>query len=173
VRRAGWAAARALLERPGVDPDDVRERLVDPLVGVVLDPGGGTALRIRAATALGELRDRRAAEGLVLGLEAREPELREACHQALITVTRHDPTRSGESWSSWYSNHGERSRVEWLIEALLDDDPAFREAAAHELKERTKVFFGYYADLPRVERERAYERYRTWYREEGRIRFGA
>jgi hypothetical protein len=48
---------------------------------------------------------------------------------------------------------------------------ALREAAAAELKETTKVYFGYYANLPRAEREQAYRRYRNWWEEEGQRRF--
>jgi HEAT repeat protein len=168
VRRAAWAAGRALLlaDRRAADV------LLEPLVGVILDPGGGVSLRIRSAQALGELRDRRAVEGLIFGLDAREPEIAAACHEALATITRTDPPRRGESWPSWFSREGSRSRVEWLIDALLDDDLGTRETAAAELKELTKVFFGYYANLPRREREDAHRRYVAWWREEGRRKFG-
>jgi hypothetical protein len=46
-----------------------------------------------------------------------------------------------------------------------------RRAAAEELKAVTKEFFGYYEDLPKRERERAQQRYRDWWRSEGRARF--
>ncbi|MGZ3448442.1 MAG: GspE/PulE/PilB domain-containing protein [Polyangiales bacterium] len=167
VRRAAWVAARSLLSRVPA----VADTLIEPLVGVVLDPGGGTSLRIRSANALGELRDRRAVEGLIFGLEAREPELAAACHEALVVITRHDPVKQGRTWSSWFASHGMSARIEWLIEALLEEDMALREAAAAELKETTKVYFGYYANLPRAEREQAYRRYRTWWQEEGHRRF--
>jgi hypothetical protein len=167
VRRAAWLAARALLSRI----PNAGDALIEPLVGVVLDPGGGTSLRIRSANALGELRDKRAVEGLIFGLEAREPELAAACHEALVVITRHDPVKQGRTWSSWFASHGMSARIEWLIEALLEEDMALREAAAAELKETTKVYFGYYANLPRAEREQAYRRYRTWWQEEGQRRF--
>ena len=168
VRRAAWIAGRALV----LADSYAGEAMVEPLVSVVLDPGGGIPLRIRSAVALGELRDRRAVEGLIFGLDAREPEIAGACHEALVAITRHDPTRRGQTWPSWFAQHGSvSSRIEWLIEALLDDDLGNREAAAVELKDLTKVFFGYYANLPRNEREDAYRRYRAWWREEGRSQF--
>lgn len=168
VRRASWVAARALL----AEVPRTGDVLIEPLVGVLLDPGGGTSLRIRAANALGELRDARAVEGLILGLEAREPEIAGACHEALIAITRHDPVSRGKTWAQWFSEHGGETRIEWLIEALLEDDIGLRAAAALELKEQTKVYFGYYANLPRAEREQAYRRYRAWWTEEGHLRFG-
>lgn len=167
VRRAAWAAGRALLD---VEPATA-DLLIEPLIGVILDPGGGVSLRIRSANALGELRDKRAVEGLIFGLEAREPELASACHDALITITRIDPVALGETWNSWLSQHGSQSRIEWLIDALLSDDAGLREAASTELKSITKVYVGYYANLPRVEREDAWRRYRNWWKEEGRRKF--
>jgi len=167
VRRAAWAAGRTLL----LADASTAEILLEPLVGVILDPGGGVALRIRSARALGELRDRRAVEGLIFGLDAREPEIAAACHEALVTITRHDPPRHGGSWPSWFARHGNQSRIEWLIDALLDEQLGNREMAGAELKELTKVFFGYYANLPRKEREDAHRRYVAWWREEGHRKF--
>lgn len=167
VRRAGWTAARAvMLAHPRTG-----DIFIEPLTGVILDPGGGLSLRIRSAQALGELRDRRAVDGLIFGLDAREPEIVAACHEALCTITRHDPPSRGGSWPSWYAEQGNKSRIEWLIDALLDDSTAVRAAAAAELKDLTKVFFGYYPDLPRSEREDARRRYLAWWREEGRRKF--
>lgn len=167
VRRAAWAAGRALLEQ---EPS-AADVLIEPLVGVILDPGGGMSLRIRSANALGELRDRRAVEGLIFGLDAREPELSGACHEALVTITRANPVAQGETWPAWLAQHGSASRIEWLIDALLSEDATLREAASNELKAATKVYVGYYANLPRTEREEAWRRYRTWWKEEGKRKF--
>lgn len=167
VRRAAWTAVRTLLfEYPTTG-----DTFMEPLTGVILDPGGGLSLRIRSAQALGEIRDRRAVDGLIFGLDAREPEIVAACHEALCTITRHDPPSRGSTWPSWYAEQGARSRVEWLIDALLDEDEATRGLAASELKDLTKVFFGFYADLPKNEREDARRRYVQWWRDEGRKKF--
>ena len=168
VRRAACFAARMVAR---LHPH-AAEFMVEPLVGVVLDPGGGIALRVRAAHALGEIRDKHAAEGLVLGLEAREGEIVQACHDALVILTRHDATRKGGSWPRWLHAHGDKPRMEWLIDALLDEDLSIREGAGHELKELTKQYFGYYANLPRSEREQAQKRYRAWWDTEGRELLG-
>ncbi|MBI2389872.1 MAG: hypothetical protein HYV09_09790 [Deltaproteobacteria bacterium] len=167
VRRAAWAASRALLEAEPATADI----LIEPLVGVILDPGGGMSLRIRSANALGELRDRRAVEGLVFGVDVREAELASACHEALVTITRADPPSRGQTWASWLAQHGAESRIEWLIDALLSESATLREAAGAELKATTKVYVGYYANLPRAEREEAWRRYRAWWKEEGSRKF--
>ena len=167
VRRAAWMAARSLIAAHPRTGDT----LIEPLTSVILDPGGGLSLRMRSAQALGELRDRRAVDGLIFGLDAREPEILAQCHESLCTITRHDPPRSGSTWPTWYGENGNKSRIEWLIDALLDDDLATREAAAGELKDLTKVFFGYYANLPRADREDAHRRYVAWWNDEGRKKF--
>ncbi len=167
VRRAAWTAARILI----LAHPHAGDVFIEPLTGVILDPGGGLSLRIRSAQALGELRDRRAIDGLIFGLDAREPELAASCHEALCSITRHDPPSHGGSWPSWYAEQGHKSRIEWLIDALLDETTATRAAAAAELKDLTKVFFGYYPDLPRSEREEARRRYLSWWRDEGRRKF--
>ena len=167
VRRVAALAARAMLQAiPRAAP-----LLVDPLVGVLLDAGLSASLRVRAAHALGEVRDARAAEGLILGLESYEKDVGAACHEALIALARHDPTKHKSTWPTWYSQNKQRSRIEWLIDALTDPDEGLREAAGTELKALTKVYFGYYANLPRIEREAAQVRYRKWWDEEGKTKF--
>ncbi|MFI5302527.1 MAG: hypothetical protein ACHREM_30930, partial [Polyangiales bacterium] len=164
VRLVAVTAARALFAK-------IRRSaalVVDPLIVVLLDKGSPPTLRVRTATALGELREARAAEGLILALEDGIPAVAHATQQALLTLTRTDPSRCGLRWASWFSKNASRHRTEWLIDALLSPEGAEREAAASELKEQHKVYFGYYADLPLVERERAHKRYLEWWETEGR-----
>ncbi|NUP98206.1 MAG: hypothetical protein HUU28_18780, partial [Planctomycetaceae bacterium] len=97
-----------------------------------------------------------------------EGEIAQACHDALVVLTRHDPIHHRGTWPRWLAEHGQKHRIEWLIDALLDEDAALREAAGHELKELTKQYFGYYANLPRSERDQAYKRYLAWWDSEGR-----
>ena len=168
VRRVAAIAARTLLQ----GSRKASALLVEPLVSVLLDPGGGPALRVRAATALGEMRDERAVEGLIIALdEAREPEVSDACHEALVTLARHDPTKHGSTWPTWFSANEGKTRIQWLIDALMDDEIGIRESAGAELKELTKVYFGYYANLARAEREQAHRRYLAWWNETGKKKY--
>jgi hypothetical protein len=164
VRRIAPLAARAMFR---VARDTVID-VIDPLVGVALDDGATKELRTRAIDALVDLREAQAVEGLVLVLEVGDESIAYAAHGALVKLTCHDPTRTGGSWASWFDKQKGRARTEWLIDALLDDDPALREAASSELKATTKQYFGYYADLPRADRERAHARYRAWWEQDGR-----
>jgi hypothetical protein len=166
VRRVAAFAARALVE----SLEGTSGAIVDPLVGVVLDAGATPELRVRSALALGDVRDARAAEGLILGLESYEKDVGRACHDALCVLACTDPTRQGGTWPAWFSANKDRSRIEWLIDALMDEEEPTREAAAAELKARTKMYFGYYANLSRGERQGAQRRYRTWWETEGRAK---
>ncbi|MFX8840797.1 hypothetical protein ABTM78_20800, partial [Acinetobacter baumannii] len=62
-------------------------------------------------------------------------------------------------------------RIEWLVDALTDETPGIRRAAGDELKFITGETFGYYEDLPKRDRERAQQRFRDWWAQEGRARF--
>ncbi|GAC1299690.1 MAG: hypothetical protein NVS3B20_21830 [Polyangiales bacterium] len=169
VRGVAVLAARALMSVLRT----AAPLIIEPLASVLLDPGASIELRKRAATALGEMRDERAVQALILAVtEIRALELTAVCHDALVLITRHDPAQSGGTWPTWYARNHRRTRIEWLIEALMDEDLALREAAAAELKEITKVYFGYYANLPRSEREQAYRRYVAWWKDSGHEKHG-
>jgi hypothetical protein len=95
----------------------------------------------------------------------------QAAHLALVTVTRQDFGADARRWLTWWSAHGQRHRIEWLVDALMHEEARLRHAAGEELKTITKEYFGYYDDLPKRERERAQQRYRDWWATEGRQRF--
>ena len=87
-------------------------------------------------------------------------------------ITRQDYGLDLRRWQEWYARNGARHRIEWLIDALMHEQPSLRRAAGDELKLLTKEYFGYYDDLPKRERERAQALYRAWWEREGRARFG-
>jgi hypothetical protein len=71
----------------------------------------------------------------------------------------------------WWEQNALRHRVEWLIDALTHEVSEIRRAAGEELKSVTREYFGYNADLPPRDRERAQQRYRDWWVTEGKTRF--
>jgi hypothetical protein len=73
----------------------------------------------------------------------------------------------------WWDHHSTQHRVEWLIDALTHDVVDIRGGAAAELRAVTGEYFGYSADLPLRDRERAQQRYRDWWATDGRARFRA
>ncbi|MGO9714960.1 MAG: HEAT repeat domain-containing protein [Polyangiaceae bacterium] len=164
VRRVARLAARALGE---VAP----EALIERLVRYYRDPSLTEERRIEMIETLGELRERLAVPLLIDALEETEEHVAAAARRALMTSTRQDLGRDAKRWQAWWAANGGRHRIEWLIDALMHEVPAVRRAAGDELKAITKEYFGYYDDLPRKEREQAQQRYRDWWRTEGRLRY--
>jgi hypothetical protein len=164
VRRVARLAARALGE---VAP----EALIERLVRYYRDPLLTEERRIEMIETLGELRERLAVPLLIDALGEAEEHVAAAARRALMTITRQDLGRDAKRWQAWWAQNGGRHRLEWLMDALMHEVPAVRRAAGDELKALTKEYFGYYDDLPRKEREQAQQRYREWWRTEGRMRY--
>jgi hypothetical protein len=120
---------------------------------------------------LGALEDASAAMETGKPLPHGVEEVAEAARRALLLITRQDFGRDVWRWQEWWARNGGRHRIEWLIDALMHDQPSLRRAAGDELKLLTKEYFGYYDDLPKRERERAQSLYRAWWDREGRARF--
>jgi hypothetical protein len=127
---------------------------------------------VLAIETMGEIRTGSMAPPLVAALEDPSDEIAEAARRALLLVTRQDYGLDARRWGEWCARNGGRHRIEWLIDALMHEQPSLRRAAGDELKLLTKEYFGYYDDLPKRERERAQALYRAWWDREGRARFG-
>jgi hypothetical protein len=67
--------------------------------------------------------------------------------------------------------NGKRHRIEWLIDALTNENVDVAQAAGEELVEITRQDFGYSAQLGKKERDKSVARYRDWWSTEGRYRF--
>jgi len=74
-------------------------------------------------------------------------------------------------WLKWWERHSSQHRIEWLIDGLTHEVSTIRRAAGDELRATTKEYFGYSADLPPRDRDRAQQRYRDWWVTEGKSRF--
>jgi hypothetical protein len=117
------------------------------------------------------MRDSLVVPVLIGALTDEDEEVALAARRALVVVCRQDFGRDTRRWLAWWASSSSRHRIEWLIDALTHEVPAMRRAAGQELKSTTKEYFGYYDDLPKRERERAQQRYRDWWKTEGRARF--
>ena len=164
TRRVARLAAKAV-------GNGARELLVEELDRIVRDPDASQEKRVATIDTLGEMRDALVVPVLIGALGADIETLALAARRALMIVVRQDFGRDTRRWLAWWSSNSSRHRVEWLIDALTHDHSPMRRAAAEELKVITKEFFGYYEDLPKRERERAQQRYRDWWKSEGRARF--
>jgi hypothetical protein len=127
--------------------------------------------RILAIETMGEIRSGAMVPALIAVLEGRAEDVADAARRALLLITRQDHARDARRWHEWWSRNSARHRIEWLMDALMHEQPSLRRAAGDELKLITKEYFGYYDDLPKKERERAQSLYRTWWEREGHQRF--
>ncbi len=127
--------------------------------------------RVLAIETMGEIRSGSLVPPLLSALDDASDEVADAARRALLLITRQDFGRSSLRWGDWWARNEDRHRIEWLIDALMHEQPSVRRAAGDELKLLTKEYFGYYDDLPKRERERAQGLYRAWWEREGRPRF--
>ncbi len=128
--------------------------------------------RLLAIETMGEIRSGSLVPPLLSALDDTSDEVAEAARRALLLITRQDFGRAVAPLAATGGpGTSGRHRIEWLIDALMHDQPSVRRAAGDELKLLTKEYFGYYDDLPKRERERAQGLYRTWWEREGRPRF--
>jgi len=127
--------------------------------------------RILAIETMGEIRSGAMVPALIAVLEGRAEDVADAARRALLLITRQDHAREARRWHDWWTRNSNRHRIEWLMDALMHDQPSLRRAAGDELKLITKEYFGYYDDLPKKERERAQALYRSWWEREGKSRF--
>ncbi|APR74823.1 Hypothetical protein A7982_00169 [Minicystis rosea] len=168
VRRIARRSAAAL-----VGAGAAGAPILKGLEDITKNPEEPAPNRVLAIETMGEIRSGALVPSLVTALEGSAEDLVEAARRALLIIARQDFGRDADRWRQWWARHGKRHRIEWLIDALMHEQPSLRRAAGDELKALTKEYFGYYDDLPKRERERAQELYRTWWEREGRARFAS
>ena len=127
--------------------------------------------RVLAIETMGEIRHGALVPPLLVALTDPSDEVGDAARRALLLITRQDYGHDARRWHEWWAKNSTRHRIEWLMDALMHDQPSLRRAAGDELKLLTKEYFGYYDDLPKKDRERAQGLYRAWWEREGRDRF--
>ncbi|MEZ4324038.1 MAG: hypothetical protein R3B40_02405 [Polyangiales bacterium] len=148
-------------------------RVIDRVRASARIPARPLPIRLAALKALGHLRDDGALNLLSRVLDVDEPKLREAAHQSLVLITRQDFGKARDAWEDWIAEHSGEHRIEWLIDALMNDDAKLRRLAGDELKHLTQAYYGYQHALPKRDREVAQRKYRKWWDTEGRALFGA
>jgi hypothetical protein len=160
--------ARAAARRVAVV---AQEALLGALGRVLRDPRATRHGKIGVLETLGDIREPLAVPLLIRYLEDEDEEIATVSRRSLIQITRQDFARDTRRWLGWWGTNANRHRIEWLIDALVDETPGIRRAAGDELKALTNQSFGYYDDLPKIERERSQQRFRDWWASEGRSRF--
>jgi hypothetical protein len=127
--------------------------------------------RMVAIETMGEIRSGSLVPPLLDALEDASDDVADCARKALLLITRQDFGKDARRWHDWWGRNAGRHRIEWLIDALMHEQPSVRRAAGDELKLLTKEYFGYYDDLPKRDRERAQGLYRSWWEREGKRRF--
>ncbi len=123
--------------------------------------------RVTSLEALGRLRDADSFEFFVSLLQSSEPEVSRAAHASLVRLSCQDFGTSKKKWTSWFRKHGDRHRVEWLIDGLMHSDERLRRRASDELKHLTREYFGYEPGESRKKRGVAQQKYRVWWQRVG------
>lgn len=191
-----YAALCAAESRPRAAVDSLVERLFDSDYGVrsiaidalkgypqaVLDQGlqpareallSSQPARVQAAAnALAKIGDAAAVPVLIDVLD-QGTDAAEHARRALIKLTKQDCGTSASQWRTWWNEHRERHRMEWLIEALGQKDENLASEAVEELRQATGEYFGFHHDLPQKERDQAQQRWIDWWEQSGRQRFAA
>jgi hypothetical protein len=127
--------------------------------------------RVAAMLVAAELRDPALVPEIVHLLADGDERVVYAAHDALVAITMQDLGLDARPWMRWWETNAARHRVEWLIDALTHEVSEIRRAAGEELRAASKEYFGFAAELPARDRERAQQRYRDWWITEGRARF--
>jgi hypothetical protein len=92
--------------------------------------------------------------------------------RALISITGQDFGDATRKWKAWHSKNARLNRAQWLIESLMHSEEKVRASAGNELQRLTQVYYGFTASAPKRDRERAQDRYRAWWEQEGKAQFG-
>ena len=154
--------ARTLLLRlrnlPGFRP------VLEDLRGAVALDQLAAETRVDALNILATLRDASSVDVLVMALSATDHRVASAAHEALRTITGQDHGLAARKWQSWFTEHGKRDRIEWLIDGLMHSDEAVRTLAGNELQRATQQYFGFHPGSAKKERERVQKKYLEWFK---------
>jgi hypothetical protein len=129
--------------------------------------GRKLAPQVVSIEALGRLRDVESFEFFGSLLDSPEDAVIRAAHASLVRLSCQDFGTNKRKWSTWFGKHGDRHRVEWLIDGLMHSDERLRRRASDELKHLTQEYFGYDPGSAKREREAAQKKYRLWWQRVG------
>jgi len=166
VRRAALVAARMHQRDP-----HARAAICEYLSELAADASRKLDVRHAALEALSDIRDPDSVPAFIRILADPSRDLAKSARWGLAVLARTDLGSEPAEWEKWWRDNAGRHRIEWLIDALMHDNPDIRRAAGDELKSITKEYFGYYDDLPKKERAGAQARYRDWWESKGKARF--
>ncbi|MCD6497450.1 MAG: hypothetical protein J7M25_03995 [Deltaproteobacteria bacterium] len=119
-----------------------------------------------AADAVGFLDDRVAVPMLIDMVDHGNVEVGEAAQRALLLITKHAFGRDKDGWWAWWRQHSNEHPVEWMLDALDEQDLECRFVAVRKLTALADQDFGYRFDLDDAERAEAVARWRSWWEQQ-------
>jgi hypothetical protein len=146
---------------PGIRPaaEKLRRALLSGLSGRVM----------RAASALGALRDVESVPLLIQAIETSDPRAASAAADALASITLQRLGPDARAWLAWWKDNRGRGRAEWLFSGLTSPDRETRVAASAELSLAAPPPVAYSADLPAAQRESAARAWAGWWARSGQV----
>jgi hypothetical protein len=118
--------------------------------------------RSRLEDQLAFIEDTRPAAALFALLEAPNEPLTRARRRLLRELTAHDLGDDRRAWLGWWQSNRQRTRLEWLLDGLLDGNRTLRAEAARQLRELTGESFGFDPGMKRRQRKVVRDEYREW-----------
>jgi hypothetical protein len=128
--------------------------------------------RLAAVEAVASLRDIGSIEMLADLASSSDRQYSLPAQRALVAITGQDFGDATRKWKAWHAKHAGLNRAQWLIESLMHSEERVRAIAGNELQRLTQVYYGFTASAPKRDRERAQDRYRAWWEQEGKAQFG-
>ncbi len=165
VRAIALESLRAYTALPQFDA------VLRAICDLTVRPGKDPRRQRIAVEALSALRDPRSMRTLIARLLDPSDKVVHLAHRGLVLLTGQDLGLAARRWETWAEQVAGSHRVEWLIEALGQNDEALRGLACEELKQLTQQYFGYHPALPKRDRELAQRKYREWWESDGKRLF--
>lgn len=162
VRRAALASAR----RMNIDPM-ARRALRASVEAAAIDATLDGDARAGAIEALVDIREYESIPALLSLLEDNDKSVKRAAKWALTVLMRQDFGTDVRAWHSFWNEHRDEDRIEWLILALDHRSVDLRRAAGDELAGLTGQRFGFDPHGSVSERRLSQSKYREWWAARG------
>lgn len=162
VRRAALASAR----RMNVDPL-ARRALRAAVEAAAEDVSLDGDARAGAIEALVDIREYESIPTMLMLLDDRDKSVKRTAKWALTVLMRQDFGSDAAAWRSFWNEHRDEDRIEWLILALDHISADLRRAAGDELAGLTGQRFNFDPHSNPTERRLSQARYREWWSARG------
>ena len=143
---------------------------VDRIIEALESPARDIDAKRIAAATLGDLGEPGGAEALIGMLDSVDDKLVRATRRALTKITFFDHGFSRRRWEEWHRIYNNKTRIEWALEGLGNEEDTIRRAAWLFLRPRVEEVVETGPDGPVTYRDykEIQDRLKRWWRDEGR-----